>query len=85
MLFPVGLPLKPGQRKVPLKERIAILSKFLDAFAAEKDTLAKELTEQMGRCGRSLGLTCMLSRPARKGPYATAEARSQASSSAAST
>ncbi|KJE90467.1 aldehyde dehydrogenase [Capsaspora owczarzaki ATCC 30864] len=35
--------------KVPVKERVAICLKFVDAFVAGKDEIAKELTQQMGR------------------------------------
>ncbi|CAG8634261.1 14520_t:CDS:10 [Funneliformis mosseae] len=36
-------------KKVPVKERVQILSKFVDAFVAKKENIAMELTLQMGR------------------------------------
>jgi acyl-CoA reductase-like NAD-dependent aldehyde dehydrogenase len=36
-------------KKVPVKERVQIMSKFVDAFVAKKEDLVKELTLQMGR------------------------------------
>jgi acyl-CoA reductase-like NAD-dependent aldehyde dehydrogenase len=36
-------------KKVKLDERISICKKFVKAFESEKDEIAKELTEQMGR------------------------------------
>ncbi|CAG8560805.1 10190_t:CDS:2 [Acaulospora colombiana] len=36
-------------KKVPVKERAIIVSKFVDAFVAKREEIAKELTMQMGR------------------------------------
>ncbi len=36
-------------KKVPVKERVQIMSKFVDAFVSKKENLAMELTLQMGR------------------------------------
>ncbi|CAG8476946.1 14113_t:CDS:10, partial [Acaulospora morrowiae] len=36
-------------KKVPVRERATIVSKFVDAFVAKKAEIAKELTMQMGR------------------------------------
>jgi len=36
-------------KKVPVKERVQIMSKFVDAFVAKKENIAMELTLQMGR------------------------------------
>src|SRR5262245_47233681 len=36
-------------RQVPLSERAAILTRFIDAFVARKDKIAEEITWQMGR------------------------------------
>lgn len=36
-------------KRVPVKERVQIMSKFVDAFVAKKEDLSKELTLQMGR------------------------------------
>ena len=36
-------------KKIPVKERVQIMSKFVDAFVTKKEDIAKELTLQMGR------------------------------------
>ena len=36
-------------KKVPVKERVQIMTKFIDAFVAEKVNISIELTLQMGR------------------------------------
>ncbi|CAG8618017.1 781_t:CDS:2, partial [Acaulospora morrowiae] len=36
-------------KRVPVRERATIVSKFVDAFVAKKAEIAKELTMQMGR------------------------------------
>ncbi|CAG8545930.1 9171_t:CDS:2 [Racocetra fulgida] len=42
-------------KKVSVKERANIVSKFVDAFVAKKDDIAKEITLQMGRPIRYTG------------------------------
>ncbi|CAG8641177.1 17299_t:CDS:10 [Cetraspora pellucida] len=42
-------------KKVPIKERANIVSKFVDSFVARKDDIAKEITLQMGRPIRYTG------------------------------
>jgi len=39
----------PGWRATPIEERQAILSRAVDAFTADRDDIARELTMQMGR------------------------------------
>ena len=36
-------------KKAPVKERVQIMSKFVDAFVANKENITMELTLQMGR------------------------------------
>lgn len=36
-------------RLTPVKDRVAVLNKFVAAFVAKKDEIALELTKQMGR------------------------------------
>ncbi len=40
---------KAGWRNTPLKDRIAILTRMVDAMLASRDAIAEELTWQMGR------------------------------------
>ncbi|CAG8438896.1 6684_t:CDS:10 [Diversispora eburnea] len=42
-------------KKVPIEERIRIVSKFIKAFVDKKDEIAEELTRQMGRPIRYTG------------------------------
>jgi acyl-CoA reductase-like NAD-dependent aldehyde dehydrogenase len=47
---------QPAWRKVPLAERAAIVTRFVDAFVAKKEVIAEEITRQMGRpVGQSPG------------------------------
>jgi acyl-CoA reductase-like NAD-dependent aldehyde dehydrogenase len=45
----VAVRAQQGWKRVPLKERIALVSKAVDAFVARKAELANEITWQMGR------------------------------------
>lgn len=40
---------QPGWRKLPVASRAAFVNRFIDAFVARKDTIAEEITRQMGR------------------------------------
>ena len=40
---------EPGWKNTPLAERSALVSRAVDAFVAQKATIAEELTRQMGR------------------------------------
>jgi len=40
-----------GWRTTPVKDRAAIITKFVQAFVAKKEEIALELTKQMGRSG----------------------------------
>lgn len=43
------------QRKVPLKDRLAVVNKMLSLFEQRKQEFAKQLTEEMGRPIRYAG------------------------------
>ena len=38
-------------KQLTLADRAAVLTKFVDAFCADKDEIALELSHLMGRCG----------------------------------